>query len=182
MKKIKRPLRSKQKPSMTALKVILLVLTAVYPVFMTMLTGAGIISNRLSYGSTITFYGVCLIVSGAVMTAAAVLCMSRRSTPNLIAAPLSGAGFALCMAVLVRLIRHAESAGWTGIAKYEGVPVSDMYRTRIGPVTAPFLLTVLIAALQYFSYDCSEERRIRRKHRLEKENQPAPSIIGDDEK
>ncbi|HRR76890.1 MAG TPA: hypothetical protein P5191_08780 [Ruminococcus sp.] len=181
MKKIKKPLRSKQKPSMTAMKVILIVLTAVYPVFMTMLTGAGIISNRSSYGSTITRYGICLIISGIIMTAAAILCMSRRSTPNLIAAPLSGAGFALCITVLIRLIKHAESAGWTGIAKYEGVPVSDMYRTRIGPVIAPFLLTVLISALQYFSYDCSEERRIKREYRLKKENAPAPSIIGDDD-
>ena len=166
---------------MTVMKIILIILTFIYPVFMTMLTGAGIISNRESYGGRITSYGVCLIISGTLMTAGALLCMSRRSTPNLIAALLSTAGFALCMTVLIKLIRHASAAGWTGIAKYEGVPVSDMYRTRVGPVTAPFLLTILIAAVQYFSYDSGEERRSRKKLRQDKKNAPAPSIIGDDD-
>ncbi len=178
-KKIKRPLRSKQKTYMTVMKIILIVLTLIYPVFMTMLTGAGIISNRASYGSRITSYGACLMLSGALMTAGALLCMSRRSTQNLLSALISSSGFALCMTVLIKLIKHAESAGWTGIAKYEGVPVSDMYRTRVGPVIAPFLLTILISAIQYFSYDCGEERRLRKKARKDKENAPAPSILDD---
>ena len=56
--KSKRPLRSKQKPYMTVLKVILVVLTLIYPVFMTMMTGAGIIHNKSSYGEEITSLGV----------------------------------------------------------------------------------------------------------------------------
>lgn len=180
MNKIKRPLRSKQAPGMTAAKVILIALTLIYPLFMTMLTGAGLISNRASYGRTITSCGVCLMAAGAVLTAAAVLCMSRRSTPNLIAAALSAGGFALYIPVLIKLINHAQSAGWTGIAKYEGVPVSDMYRTRLLPTIAPFLLTVAVSVIQYLSYDCAEERRINKKHRQDKKNAPAPSVIGDD--
>lgn len=165
---------------MTAMKAVLIVLTLVYPLFMTMLTGAGLISNRASYGRTIVSYGVCLMAAGAVMTAAAVLCMSRRSTPNIIAAVLSAGSFALYMPVLIRLINHAQSAGWTGIAKYEGVPVSDMYRTRLFPTIAPFLLTITVSLIQYFSYDCGEERRIKKKYRQDKKNAPAPSIIGED--
>ena len=56
--KNKRPLRSKQKPYMTVLKVILVVLTLIYPVFMTMMTGVGIIHNKSSYGEEITSLGV----------------------------------------------------------------------------------------------------------------------------
>ncbi len=177
--KVKRPLRSKQKPYMTVLKVILVVLTLIYPVFMTMMTGAGIIHNKSSYGEEITGLGVQLIISGAVITAGAVLCLFRKSLPNLIAAVLSAAGCGVCMRALVKLVKHAKDAGWTGFSRYEGVPVSDMYKTRVGPVIAPVLLTILIAAIQYFSYDAYEERRLRKKRRQDKENAPAPSILDD---
>ena len=168
---------SKQKPSMTAAKIILIVLTAVYPIFMVMMTGAGLISNRSSYGAVIAGYGEKLIISGTLMTAAAILCLFRKSIPNLIAPFLSSAGFALCMTMPYRLIRHAESAGWMGVGKYENLPVGDMYRVRLIPTAAPCLLTLAISVIQFFSYDACEERRIRKKLRKDKENAPAPPII-----
>ncbi len=168
---------SKQKPSMTAAKIILIVSTAVYPIFMIMMTGAGLISNKESYGSVISGYGTKLIISGSLMTTAAVLCLFRKSLPNLIAPFLSSAGFALCMTMTYRLIRHAESAGWMGVGKYENLPVGDMYRVRLIPTAAPFLLTLAISVIQFFSYDACEERRIRKKLRKDKENAPAPPII-----
>lgn len=168
---------SKQKSSMTAAKIILIVSTAVYPIFMVMMTGAGLISNKASYGPVISGYGTKLIISGTLMTAAAILCLFRKSLPNLIAPFLSSAGFALCMTMTYRLIRHAESAGWMGVGKYENLPVSDMYRERLIPTAAPFLLTLAISVIQLFSYDACEERRIRKKLRKDKENAPAPPII-----
>lgn len=168
---------SKQKSSMTAAKIILIVSTAVYPIFMVMMTGAGLISNKASYGLIISGYGTKLIISGTLMSAAAVLCLFRKSLPNLIAPLLSSAGFALCMTMTYRLIRHAESAGWMGVGKYENLPVGDMYRERLIPTAAPFLLTLAISVIQFFSYDACEERRIRKKLRKDKENAPAPPII-----
>ena len=63
MKKIHR----KQKPIMTAAKLLLIMLTAVYPFFMTMMTGIGILSKSESYGSKITFCGAAFVISGAAM-------------------------------------------------------------------------------------------------------------------
>jgi len=180
MKKLKKPLRSKQKPYMTVLKIILIVLTLIYPLFMTILTGAGIVYNRSSYGSTITGHGISLIVSGIIISAAAFLCIFRKSFLNLIAPITSLIGSGVCMRALFKLISHADSAGWYGNGKYSAVPVSDMYKERVLPVLAVTLLTVVISAIQYFSYDACEERRTLKKYREDKENAPAPSIIGDE--
>lgn len=170
---------SEQKKSVAAAKTALMILTAVYPVFMVMMTGAGLISNKESYGSVISGYGVYLIVSGICMTAAAVFCLFRKSIANLISALLSSAGFALCMTITYKLVKHADSAGWSGTGKYENIPVSNMYKERILPTLLPFLLTILISAVQFFSYDAREERRLRKKVRTEKENAAAPPIIDD---
>jgi hypothetical protein len=170
---------SKQNPYMTAAKTALMILTAVYPVFMVMMTGAGLISNKDSYGSVICGYGIYLIASGTVMTAAAILCLFRKSLANFISPLLSSAGFVLCMIITYKLVKHAESAGWSGVGRYENIPVSNMYKERILPTTIPFLLTIAISAIQFFSYDAREERRLRKKLRKEKENAAAPPIIGD---
>ncbi len=173
MKKI----HSKQKPIMTATKLLLIVLTAVYPLFMTMLTGIGILSKSGSYGSTVTICGAALVISGAAMTTAAILCLFRKSRTNLLSMIIVLPAFAVCMTALHKLVSHAESAGWMGHGMYSSVPVADMYRQRIFPVMLPFLLTLAIAAVQYFSYDSAEERReIRRRKEAEK-NAPAPKII-----
>lgn len=153
----------KQSLLMTAAKILLIILTTVYPFFMTMMTGIGILSNSEQYGSRISFCGGALVISGAAMTAAAILCLFRKSLPNLIAVTTAVPGFAICMAALYKLVSHAESAGWMGHGAYSLVPVADMYRQRILPDILPFLLTLTISAIQFFSYDASEERRQRRK-------------------
>lgn len=169
MKKIHR----KQKPIMTAAKILLIVLTAVYPFFMTMMTGIGILSKSGSYGSKITFCGAALVISGVSLTAAAILCLFRKSLPNLFSMCIALPSFAVCMAALCKLVSHAESAGWMGHGMYSAVPVADMYRQRIFPVILPFLLTITIAAIQYFSYSAAEERREKKRRK----NAPAPKII-----
>ena len=86
---------------MTVLKIILVVLTLIYPLFMTILTGAGIVYNRSSYGSTITGHGISLIVSGIIISAAAFLCIFRKSFLNLIAPITSLIGSGVCMRALL---------------------------------------------------------------------------------
>ena len=169
MKKI----HKKQNIIMTAAKLLLIVLTAVYPLFMTMMTGIGILSKSGSYGSKITFCSAALVISGASLTAAAILCLFRKSLPNLLSMCISLPSFAVCMTALGKLVSHAESAGWMGRGMYSAVPVADMYKQRIFPVILPFLLTLIIAAVQYFSYSAAEERREKRRRK----NAPSPKII-----
>lgn len=173
--KTKRKIYTKQKPLMTFAKAMLIVLTAVYPLFMTMMTGIGILSKSEKYGRMISGCGAALVVSGAALTAAAVLCLFRKSLPNLLAMILSVPGFALCMGSLYKLSDHAKAAGWMGHGVYSLVPVADMYRQRILPVILPFLLTLVIAAIQFFSYNAAEERREKRREKGK--NAPAPKII-----
>lgn len=177
--KNKRILPKKKNPLMLAAKAVLLLLTAIYPLFMVILSGAGLIYNHTSYGIELTYTGVFLIVSGLLMTAAAVLCMFKKSMPNLIALFCSVTGFVICMIMLNKLITHADRAGW--MDNFNMTPVSDMYKIRIIPVIAPVLLTVVISLVQYFSNDASEERREKKRRRETEKNAPAPLIVGKDD-
>lgn len=147
MKKNRKNLK-KQATLMIFSKVILMILTAIYPLFMTMLTGIGIVSNSASYGRMITGCGVVLVISGAAMTAAAILCLFRKSLPNLLSITISVPGFILCMGALYKLVKHAEGAGWMGQGAYSLMPVADMYKQRIIPDIVPFLLILIISAVQ----------------------------------
>lgn len=133
---------------MTFSKVMLMILTAIYPLFMTMLTGIGIVSNSASYGRMITGCGVVLVISGAAMTAAAMMCIFRKKILNILAIVISVSGFTVCMGALYKLVKHAENAGWMGQGAYSLMPVADMYKQRIIPDIVPFLLILIISAVQ----------------------------------
>ena len=64
---------------MIVAKALMVILTAVYPLFMVVLSGAGLIYNRESYGSTLAIVGGALIASGEIMSAGAILCLSQVS-------------------------------------------------------------------------------------------------------
>lgn len=147
MKKNRKNLK-KQAPFMTFSKVMLMILTAIYPLFMTMLTGIGIVSNSASYGRMITGCGVVLVISGAAMTAAAMMCIFRKKILNILAIVISVSGFTVCMGALYKLVKHAENAGWMGQGAYSLMPVADMYKQRIIPDIVPFLLILIISAVQ----------------------------------
>ena len=70
--------KKKQSAAMTAAKVVMLVLTAVYPLFMTLMTAAGILTHRSSYGSYVTGMAVLLIVSGVSVTTGVILALPRK--------------------------------------------------------------------------------------------------------
>ncbi|MBO7395660.1 MAG: hypothetical protein J6U16_06035 [Ruminococcus sp.] len=163
--------KKRKNPFITAVKAVMLVLTAVYPLFMVCMSGAGLIYNRESYGSELAAVGVFLIISGLVMALGAVLALPRRNLPNIAAIVSSVGGLALCLAMLYKLCFHADAAGWTD--KFALTPISDMYRARLLPSIAPAAIAAVVAAVQLFSYEAAEERRKRR----ERENAPAPKII-----
>lgn len=165
-------LPKKKSPFMTTMKGLLIILTLIFPMLMVMLSGAGLIYNSDSYGPDISRVGTFLIVSGVLMTAGTILVCLKH---DLIALICSTSGFTLCMAMLYKLISHADAAGWQNAHTME--PISDMYFSRIIPTIAPFVLTAVIALIQFFSYEAAENRRMRRKLKEEKENAPAPPII-----
>ena len=163
---------------LTVSKAVLLISTAACQL-MVFLTGAGLIYNRASYGSEIARMGGAFIFSAVLMTTGAVLCCFRKSVANVISAVISAAGLVICLSMLAKLTDHADRSGWSD--NYTMLPVSGMYRSRVLPVIFPALLTVVITAVQYFSYDLREERRLKRERRKAQENAPAPPIVEDDD-
>ncbi|MDE5582954.1 MAG: hypothetical protein K2J08_04555 [Ruminococcus sp.] len=141
----------KSKKTFIFLKTLLAVLTLIYPLFNVIMTGTGLVYNHENYGRKITLIGIFLIVSGLLMTVGTLLCISGKKFSNMLSAVFSASGFMLCMALLNRLIAHADRNGWTD--KFKLTPVSDMYRIRIIPVAVPFALTLFISLVQYFSAD-----------------------------
>ncbi|MBR4627477.1 MAG: hypothetical protein IKO47_07250 [Ruminococcus sp.] len=166
-------------PYLNTAKAVMIVLTLIYPMFMVMMTGAGIILHRDVHGAAFGRCGVWLIVSGVMMTAGTVLCMFRKSITNLISPFLSGGGFLLCMYILTKLVKRADANGWRGPGIYEGVTMSYLFKSRLIPCILPVALAVTVALCQYFSYDLGEQRRERKREKLARENAPAPKILDD---
>lgn len=131
------------------LKVLLIVSALVWSFFMVVMTGAGLVFNRESYGHYIMQTGVFFIISGILMVSGTVLSLFRRKILNIISVILSFTGFILCMTMLCRLVNHADRNGWSD--NFTLMPVSDMYRTRIMPVIVPSVLSVATAVRNYFS-------------------------------
>ena len=169
--------KRRSSPLMKAAKAVLLCLTAVYPVFMAGMSGAGLIYNGDSYGNEISAVGAALIASGLIMAAGAVLCLFRKNLANIVSLICSSGGLALCLVMLHKLCSHADAAGWTD--KFAMTPISDMYRARILPCIAPAVIAAVIALIQLFSYEAAEERRRRREAREKRENAPSPKILDD---
>ena len=170
---------SRQSGYMLAAKIIMLVLTVVFPLFMVAMTGAGMIKYRSSYDEYLPNIGIYFVISSALMTLGAVLCIFRKSLPNLISFICTVSGFTLCMIMLKRFTDRADKSGWTGYGRYQFMPVSDMFTGRILPVILPCAIAAVIAAVQFFSYDASEERRKRKERKKAKDEAPAPSVLGD---
>ena len=169
--------KTRHRPFITLLKTIAVILTAIHPMFMVILSGAGIIYNRESYGSELSAVGTMLIVSGVLMCAGTVLCLPRKNAANILSVLFSCAGLAICLVMLHKLTDHADRAGWSNALTM--TPISDMYTSRILPSIAPSAVSVVICVIQLFSYEASQERRRKRLRREQKENQPSEPIIED---
>ncbi len=173
-KKMKKMPR-KRSPIMTAAKAVMLVLSLVFSCAMPVLAGSGLLYNRESYGEDLAKTGIFMIISAILMTAGAVLCLSGKNLPNILAVFLSAGGLVLCLAMLKTLTDHADASGWTD--KYTLSPVSGMYTARILPCILPAAMAVIIAAVQLCSYDLREQRRAKKARKLAEKNAPAPPIV-----
>lgn len=125
------------------IRIIMVILTLVYPFFMTCLAGTGLIYNKSSYGGKIELIGILLITSGILMTTGSFLCFSRKKTANKISLTCSVTGLAICLLMLNFLCSHADKAGW--VDNYTMEAVSGMYRARILPVIIPAVNSAIIS-------------------------------------
>lgn len=161
------------------LKTAAILLTLCISCAMPVLSGAGLIYNRSSYGAELERTGIFLILSGALMTLGAFACLFRKNIPNIAAIILSSGGFALCMTMLHKLADHADKSGWSD--KYTMTPISDMYRARLIICVIPVMLVIITAVAQLLSHELAEVRNERRKRKRAEENAPSPSVLGDDD-
>ena len=131
---------------MIALKIILAVLTAVYPLFMVILSGAGLVLNSESYGQKMCITGVLLILSGILLAVSAIMCILKKYAR--LSVILSVAGLILCMTALYVLVNHADANGWNSNFR----PVSNMYKSRIMPVILQSALTIAVSVIQEYKH------------------------------
>lgn len=125
-------------------EIILAVFTLIYPFFMVMLSGAGLIFNGNSYGIKLMICGILWIISGLLMTSGSILCIFGKNIPAVI---LSSLGFVICMVILFIVTAHAEKYAWS-MPYYNKFSVADIYRERIVPVFIPFMLANIISGLR----------------------------------
>ncbi len=152
-------------------KFVMMSLTVIFSAIV-ILAGSGLIYNHESYGKKLTAVGVLFIISAlAIITGGILACFKKNIASLCCTVP----GIGLCMYMLYLLADHADRHGWSD--KYTMEPISSMYISRIVPIAIPAVIIIVIALIQFFSYECSEARREKRRRRLEKENEPAPPII-----
>lgn len=141
----------KQPALMKAAKAVMLLMSLYFSCAMPILTGAGLIYNRGSYGEKLAGTGAFFIFAAVLMTLGAFLCLFRKKIMNIISLFTSVGGLVLCMVMLKRLTDHADASGWTD--KYSLEPVSGMYTSRILPCIAPVAVAAVIAVVQLLSCD-----------------------------
>ncbi len=125
-------------------KIFLIILTIVYPFFMTIMTGTGIIYNYKNYSKEVFYIGISMIVSGILMTSGTVFCLLKKKKFNILSVILWIIGILVCMITLYKLCVYADFNGWNRNL----LPVSNMYKSRILPVILPFLLDVSVSQVQ----------------------------------
>lgn len=124
-------------------KFFLILLTAVYPFFMVIMTGTGLVCNYAYYGEKIMYTGIFLIFSGILMTAGSICCIFRKKVLDIISIILWITGITVCMIMLYKLCVHADYNGWCRNLS----PVSDMYKSRIVPVIIPFFINLVLSGI-----------------------------------
>lgn len=131
---------SEKKRITAAVMVIMVILTVVYSLIMPIMAGAGLLWNGDSYGSRIVNVGICLIISGFLMTAGNLLSLGRKQILYVISIIMTAVGLILCLVMIYILCSHADSAGWADNYTFE--PASRMYRERLLPAAVPCIMAI----------------------------------------
>lgn len=125
------------------IRIIMIILTLIYPLFMNLMAGMGLIYNKNSYGGKIVTAGIFLIISGIMVTIGDFLCISSKKITNIVSLTCNISGLVICLVMLYIICTHADNAGWAD--NYTMAPVSGMYKARILPVIIPSVLSAGLA-------------------------------------
>ena len=153
-------------------KLVLLVLTMIYPVFFDIGGGLSAYFNSAPENRK---YGMMMAVSGFIIAYSVVLCLKKYN----IASAVLGIGASIVCIYAVSC--YAGVADSLGLTDYNLVPLSQKYRSYNYPTIAVTILQTILAGIQYFSLDESEKRDERRRKKEAEKNAEAPKIVDDDD-
>ena len=148
--------------------------------FCTWLTGGatawGWIAHADHYGAAFRLAGIAVFAANCGMTAAVLLCLFRRDP----AAAVTGTVCGLALLVIMLFaVSAAERNGWSGQTEaHFSRQASAVWRRGLGSNLLTLFLLLLLSLTRFFSADAAAERAARRRRRAEREQAPAPSVLG----
>ena len=147
------------------LRVVVVILTCIYSVFMNITAGIGM---TIQMESELNKYGIPLLVATGVVILAAILALKKVNIPSVVL------GVAGMIAVFVIVNEMCAVVDALALSDNEFQMLSDIYKSRHYPTGIAVLFQVLLCVAQYFSYDSTvkraENKEKRRLERIEKEN------------
>lgn len=135
----------KNNAAIKLLKAAIIILSAIYCLFMPFMTGLGLLYNHEAYGTELSLAGILFMVSALLMAVSAVMCLSIKKLPNILSLVFSSSGAVICLLMLKKLCTHADSSGWSD--KFTMEQVSHMYERRILPCILPVILIIVLSLL-----------------------------------
>lgn len=165
------------------LRVLLVITTLIYPMFMDVMSAAGWQYNvsEGNYPKLFSTFAVWMFLGAGLLTIAAILCFlgikPNRWQCNAAAIGCGCIGITACMIVLYSFCAYADQ-NFSGI---DGTmqPVSELYRDRILPTILPFAILCVLSVRQLMSYDARVCRRQKRDAKRRADAQEAPKILGE---
>lgn len=165
------------------LRIAVVILTVIYPAFMAMMSAAGWMHNvgTGAYPAMFRSLAGFMFTGGGLVcagTISAMLGIRARWWKCNIAGIASGCvGCGMCLAVLRRFCTYADEH-FSGIGD-DLMPVSQLYRDRLLPILLVTVLLTVLCLWQIFTDPAREFRIRKRREQAERENAPAPKILGD---
>lgn len=156
---------------------ILLVLSLL---FCTWLTGGatawGWIAHADHYGAAFRTAGIAVFALNCGMTAAVLLCLLRHDLSAAVLGTVSGTAL---LVIMLLTVSAAERYGWSGQTEAGfSRQASAVWRRGLGGNLLTLTLLLLLSLTRFFSAGAAAERAARRNARAERENEPAPSLLG----
>lgn len=171
------------KPMKICLRVLLVVTTIIYPLFMGLMSAAGwqYNVNEGNYPQLFSTYAFWMSAGSVLLAVGALLCLLgvklRFWGCNAAALGCAAAGIAACMTVLYQFMAYADQ-NFPG-HRETMQPISEIYRDRLLPMLVPFGLICVLSVWQLMAYDCRVYRSQKRAEKRRREEAAAPRILGD---
>lgn len=156
----------------TLLKIAMIVCTCYWAVFNNILAGIGMV---IKPESQIHQYGVPMLIATGIVILASVLVLKNKNIPSIITGVVGMA------AVLVIVGNMCDVVDALALSDENFQMMSDIYKKRHNPTMIVTLFQVILAVVQYFSYEESVKRAKRRQKKLDEKYAEAPKILDDND-